>query len=833
MWWFIQRIALRRAARTPLRSLMLLCSVALTVSLSVAIFHASQASIESFEKSSVSLGPQADIFLAKQSGYLTPQEYRPVAKELGEAFTIFPVIELPIVLKRGEQMIHLLISGIDGFAYLSKHTTDGFADTAVKGLFVTQKLADRYSIEPGSLVSIFYDDKIRKVLIAGILTSAEHNLPESAVLGDLLFVHNLLGGQPLSTLGLTSYVSETKAEAVLANVRRRYPSFVFYTTADKRQQARNLINAFRTNLYILLLIIVAVMVGAVFGAAQLSVLSVARELSILELLGLSKRDGAVIALSETILVGSLGAVCGGLMGIPVSRFIARGLLGTAEAFYLPHRATVLGEMGWQVQTVAMLLGILGTCAGAFLPLFRARKDSLSISFHGGFLQAEENLLLTRKRCLLSILSIGISIFFVYSTYFLKQLGIAYSAIGVILVTLAILSPYGMLLFAYVLRRVAIEKGVSGLLAWGYVQTWQRVSALSARLLAVTTALLCGLGILLTSFEQTLEDWVAVKFQADIFIRPLATGTLDQPAYLSPEVVERVENIFPYAYFYKTSNINVEIEGQYLALVGSTYNSDRGKKFYVFLEGGIPAVGESVVLLSESAARKLEKQVEDSILLHGETLRIAGVYRDFTTERGEITVSLEVFQKFTGILGMKSLSISLNNSRTPGEAAQMVREELKDAGVRIATNGELRTLIRSLFRETFSITMVVRVVATALCIAAFLLAIIQQVIERRTEIGNLLKIGVSPAQFSGAVALESMVTAVPAALLGCVGGVVLAYILVAFINPLTFGWSLVFHLRISEIISPFLIVCFSTIIAGAGTVFVGVTLGAEKLVVTED
>lgn len=813
--WLLRLISLRRAVRSPLRSLLLFLSVALTVCLFVAVFHSSRSAIDSFEQTSSRLTQGADIELRARTGYLTPEVYQKLVRDLSENFTVIPLVELPFVLEGEKGSYPLLITGADVFQVLPRDIVQEQRELLRYGVYVTRAFARRLGLKKGDRIPIAYHDKRESLVLLDFADQEENDLAETTVLADVMLVHRLLGYEGLTSLNFRRRDHSLQGvDQIIRRLESEHPDLIVASSSERRDQAESLVSAFRTNLLVMLGITLVVMLGAVYGAAQLSALSLFQEISVLRSLGLSKVGAFLLLGGETILVGVSGALSGALLGGPVSRLIAEMILGTAQAFYLPHQATALLPARWDVQVVAVLIGSFGIAAGALLPLITRSQQLDAAVADAGQSDPEtgrsaNSWILIGCGVVAGVLSVSAS----YQASLSQSLSLAYTSCLLMFIALVFAVPPTTRLITQLLRRPGVSyAGVPGLIAWGYVESWQRVGRVSASLLTLAVALLCGLGILLRSFEHTLEEWVEVRFHADLFVRPRATGTLHHPALLSPETVEKVQSLVSEARFLKITRSNEEIEGQYVSLVGA----DGVEGYYSFLSGGTSPLA-STALLSESASRHLRKTVGDTVEVRGNQYKVSGVYRDFTTERGEVVVPLTTFQRITRVYGIESLSIDLPKDVDPLTVEGPLRQTLESQAVRVASNRELKSLIRRLFKETFAITFIVRIAVALLCVAAFLLAVIQRAFERRADIGNLLRLGVSPLQFAISSLLEAGLLLIPGVLLGTVGGVYLAMLLVELINPLSFGWSLTFVVQKMDLLVPSLILGVATL--GAGFVLV--------------
>jgi putative ABC transport system permease protein len=108
---------------------------------------------------------------------------------------------------------------------------------------------------------------------------------------------------------------------------------------------------------------------------------------------------------------------------------------------------------------------------------------------------------------------------------------------------------------------------------------------------------------------------------------------------------------------------------------------------------------------------------------------------------------------------------------------------------VISNGELRREILTIFDRTFVLTYVLEAIAVLVAVLGIVNTLVTAVLERRRELATLQAIGASRTQIERLVQWEAIYLGAIGALLGVVGGLALAWILIAVINKQSFGWTI--------------------------------------------
>jgi len=204
-------------------------------------------------------------------------------------------------------------------------------------------------------------------------------------------------------------------------------------------------------------------------------------------------------------------------------------------------------------------------------------------------------------------------------------------------------------------------------------------------------------------------------------------------------------------------------------------------------------GQDVVIVTESFARKHGTREGDVIRVAtpaGEAgFRVAGIYYDYTSDRGLIMMDRPVFDRWWRDSGVNSVAVYLKPGADIGAAAERARKSWAGQGLIVYTNAALRERILTVFDQTFAVTGILKVIAVLVAIVGIFLALTALVIEREREIGVLRALGASRGQVRALLLSEAALLGMVSSVLGLAAGMSLATVLTWVVNKAFFGWTI--------------------------------------------
>lgn len=796
----LARSSLRRMRQRWLSSLLLVVGVGLASAVFIAVLYSSYASVRSFERSTNLLGQAEAIQLRSRSGDFAEAILEPFLVSVPDSVGIAASLEsTATVIDREGRERSLTLLGLGLVAAPSDGSGDLPHISPVGTAMLSQAGFARYGLPVGDALTLRIGTQERtfptRLYDGESLVAA---LSETSALSDLGSVQRIAGKRGRLSSVLFTVNDPAVREKLISDLRRfveeseRSGTLLAVQTEEaRRSTTERLLSAFRSNIFIMVAMTFLVCVLTIFNAAHLSTLSAQQDYRVLRTLGVSRALIFSSVLMESLTIGVLGVAAGLSVGRPLTSAVSALFLGTVQELYLGNAVfPALGLMaGARLYLLAALAGLSACCVGALYPAWKASRLSGGFSRGGLAVPPRLNLKLLFLAGLIVASSAALCVW-----QSLSLGSVALSHLSALLILLA------LFLFSAPLLTLSTASPARALLrrarACGLVALSNTLSSLGSHSFTVgvgasAVSLLIALSVMVGSFRSTLHDWVNYTFRADVYVRPQEKGDLYAPTAIPESIVSALaalpdsQAISPYSFF------SSEVRGVLLSIAGADLELGSQRGVYHVLAGelDLPSLqrGESV-LLTETASRKLKCSLGDSISFEGHSARVVAIYQDFSSERGTILIDRAVFKRWFPQVGVATLGLYLRPSSDAAAVRQTLLSRLSTAHLSITLNSDLRTLVFTIFDETFKITALMRLIVILICGLGFVVTILQLMQERQRELKTLFTLGMSWPNIRLSIIIEALVLAVPSILLGSVGGVALALLLIDVINPISFGWS---------------------------------------------
>ena len=302
-----------------------------------------------------------------------------------------------------------------------------------------------------------------------------------------------------------------------------------------------------------------------------------------------------------------------------------------------------------------------------------------------------------------------------------------------------------------------------------------------------------------SFRATLQNWLEVTLQADLYLagsagnarglttRPLPEGLPERiaalPAVSSVSTYRRVEIPSP----------SGPLQLHAVSLAPEAFRIFRFKSGDAAEIWPAFARGEGVIV-SEPFAYRLGLERGDPLELATDSgpleLPILGIHYDYASDRGVVLIARAAYEKHFRDRAVMSLGVFLKPGADPAAARAAIETLVagNDALV-LLSNRDLRQTSIAIFDRTFAITRVLRLLAVLVAFLGIVSALLALQLERAKELATLRALGLTPRQLFAEVMLETGVLGTIAGLLALPLGGLLASLLVHVINQRSFGWTL--------------------------------------------
>ena len=824
--WLSHRLVIRNFKKELGRTLLALLSVALGVSVFLAIRLANRSAISSFTSFTRGVGQGSDYVLRSPVGPIDEDILAPL-NSIRSSVWMRPVLEGSFSLKSSLESFQLLgtdLVGLNGEIEDESETdlrsNRPEADTGASalsfyeslqnpnGVLVTQAFSDSTGLRKGSAIEGFIDEKPVTLVITGILQDQVNRpaLERNLFVMDLPALQALLG-RPKQLdridIGIRSYVQPAEAERLLQS---SLPKSLILEPAEQRASSgRTMSAAFRFNLTILSLIALAVGGYLLFQSFD-STVNRRRDLwATLVALGCPPVRIQSLVLLESFILGSLGSFLGIGLGWLLAQGAVRGVSQTLDALYGASAARQAnfywGEVGF-----AFVLG-LGTCLlAAWIP---ARRASISSPIQ--FLSRGSE---TQPIRWTRVFGIGSAIFiFGLAVAYLPSLppGVAWHAY---------LGSFSIILGGSLVAVGCMP--LFGLIGKISQTWWLKLSlrplsrptgrhAFASAALAVAIGMTVGMGIMVKSFEGTVQAWIGTSLHADLYIAPIGAVGAASKHRLDPKTADAIEQDMAVEAADRFQILPIDINGSSSFIGAGDLAVELSRRTMMMVEGGdTKAIFKDIIerdvskpgaIISETFSRRFGVRLNQDLLIPtpsgAKKLEVLGIFADYGNERGSIIMHRPVFVDWFKDDRSASLAVYLK----PGSQVDVEAKRLADIypGLQVRSNRSLREEVSRIFNQTFAITYALEIIGCIVAVIGLVQALLGLALKRRNEIWSLRSLGATERDISWILIIEGLGIALSGLAAGTLLGLALSRILVDILNPQVFGWTLKFVLPWSYIL----------------------------------
>jgi len=817
------------ALQRPFRALLSIAGVALGVLASVGIGTANIQVLRSFEQAVTTVAGPATLEIAGRDLGVDESAITAVRAVEG-VVSAAPVIEESVVVAQGEPRGQALqILGLD---LLAEVGTRGFqipqADAGVEleallapdALYLGRQVAADWNLGVGSVVEVMAGGRLVRLRVAGLI----HNQAARSSLWDRLAIMDIAAAQLLfQSIGRLDRIElvttpDRPLDDIVASVRAVLPPhLVVQRPAQRTKQVENMVWAFQLNLSVMSWVGLLVGTFLIYNTIAFAVAQRRREIGIYRALGMTERRVAGLFLVEAGLLGLLGGLLGGFGGVWLAGSLVSLVSRTVSDLYAPVVSGGLTLSMDMLTFVAVakgvLLGTLVSMVGALGPSVEAGRTVTVRALAPGDYESTHQL----KAGLCGWISLVLLVLAGLCSL-MSPVGdlplFGYLATICLLGALSCLAP--LCIQALGMRRPRQESktmmlGASGgslrFIAADQAARHPGRNAVTVSALMVGLSIMIGVAVMVRSFRDTVEVWVDETVMADLIVAPqswLQGKQAGQASRALPgtwgSTLSAIDGI---AAVDTLRDVYVDVAGQPVALVSRDLRLHAQRSRYLMIHGDsteilLRAAETGGVLLSEVLANRLRLREGDKVSITTPTgpaaVSVEGIFYDYATDGGKMVMDRTWYQREWHDDRVTVFSIYL----AAGADAEHVRQSIMTHvagldGVTITPlvirNHELRQEILEIFDRSFVLTYVLEAIAVLVAMLGIVNTLVTAVLERRREFATLRAIGASTRQVERLVLWEAAYLGLIGAVLGVVGGLLLALVLIHVINKQSFGWTI--------------------------------------------
>lgn len=790
----------------PVRALVAIAAIAVGVAMGFAIHLINAAAFNEFSAAVKSLSGQADIQVQGREPWFDEAVYPRLANHPDVA-TASPVLEVQAGVPGVEGALRIV--GIDVLRAGSispdligvtapGRVTDVLADDAV---FLSAASAAWLNKQRGDTLLLRAGTRDTKLRVAGPVQRARAGQRLAVMdIGALQWRFEKLGQLSRVDLVLREGVDRAAFARTLAlDLDASWPGrFTVGQPGDADQESRtaNMSRAYRVNLTVLAL--VALFTGAflVFSTQALSVMRRRSQFALLRVLGLERGQ----LLRQVLLEGGSLGVLGALLGTGAGYALAASALhffggDLGAGYFTGIRPQVAFTPGAALVFFALGLGV--AMLGCLAPAWEAARARPAVAIKSGADEAP----LTRLARLwppLGCLLLAGLLSFAPPLFELPLFG--YLAIALLLVGgIGLMPRLAAHAFRALERALGPRLGQTPVLALSLARLANAPGQASIALggILASFSLMVAMGIMVSSFRVSVDDWMGHILPADLYVRTVdagGTGFLDpaqQRAIAALPQVERVQ-------FLRTRRVTLSAERAPIVVIARDINAaDPARLLYLVGRSAPIPAGSRPAWVSEAMLDLYGARVGALLRLPlggaDADFFVAGVWRDYANQGGSVVVRLNDYRALTGEQVVTDAALWSRRADGVPRLEEAVRALPFGAALTLARPGDIRAASLKIFDRSFAVTYLLEAIAIGIGLSGIAASFSAQTLARAREFGMLRHVGVTRRQVLQLLAFEGALLTTLGVGAGFALGLVISLILVYVVNPQSFHWTMGLHL----------------------------------------
>jgi putative ABC transport system permease protein len=770
-------------AQNKTRSALSVLAIALGVALGYAVQLITGAAVNELALGVQFLSGDADLQVrGPRSGF--DEAVYPELARLAEVAVASPVVEVDAKLAdRGDV---LKVIGIDAFRAaavqpgLIADAGDRLDHLRPDMLFLSAAAARSLGVDTGDTLSFQVALRAVPLSVAGLV---------SADAQQRFAVMDIAGAQAnFDRLGKITRVDlrlrpGVDIDALRERLQARLPAGLAVQRPETGVAAsESLSRSYRVNLNVLAL--VALFTGGllVFSTQALAIVRRRSQLALLRVLGVTRKQLAMLLVVEGAIVGIVGSALGLALGFVLAQAAVRIIGADLGAGYFRGVAPMLSPAPLALM-LFFGLGVLTAMLASLVPALEAARSPPAPALKAG----DDERAFARLRPSwpgFVTLGIGAVVALLPPVAGLPLFG--YVAIALLLIGTLMLMPRVAVVLLAVLP---LPRGAPPRLALLQMRGAPGQVAVSLAAIVASVSLMVSMAIMVASFRISLDTWLERVLPADLYMRAGAGGdsaymTADDQAHIAAlPGVRRAE-------FLREQLLLLDAGRPRVYLLARTIDAANLSRQLQLVRGPVavaagappPAwVNEAMVDLYGFTPGKV---IELPIAGKPAAFTVAGVWRDYARPHGAVVIERERYVALTGDRSATNGALWVAPGTNPEELSRaIVRDVPGGARLEIAEPGEIREF--SLKALTYALELAAVVIGLFGLSSSFGAL----VLSRRREFGMLRHIGMTRRQIGSMLAAEGVTITGIGLSAGFALGWLISLVLIHVVNRQSFHWSM--------------------------------------------
>ncbi|MEP6994269.1 MAG: FtsX-like permease family protein [Acidobacteriota bacterium] len=832
-WLIFRALITGPARRRPARVVLPIAGVAIGVAAGAAIHHANRSVTASFAEAASAVSGRTDFVVTGIAGVRL--EDLGALAFLWRLGSFAPAVTGTAVVDDGSQEV-VQVLGIDWGGDAAVRDLRLIAPSAMASraslldrdaVFVAVPFAARHRLSVGNPLRILAGGTPQRVTVGGILelSGVARAWGGDILVTDLFTAQRLLGKRGrVDRVDIVLDPGVSRPETAREIVRRLPAGLTLEPPGRAAATANRMVRAFRFNLNALGSLTLLVGVFLIANAVSIAVLRRRPEIATLRAVGAGRGSIFAAFLVEGLAIGVAGTALGEWLGLFASRGALAAVAGTVSQIYLPT-ARISGASYGGAMALTAALGVAASLAATLVPAWEATRVEPSSAMRPGSIEA-----VVRRRTGWRALGAVIALCAALAASRAPAVDgfplFGFAAVVLVVAALALAAPLlvraGAAWPRWMLGR---SLNAEGRLAAGFFGGAAARNGIAVTALAMALGMTLAMIVTVASIRETVRVWVASTLRSDLWIKADAGGRSgivgDLPEDILPFLrnLDGVAGVDPFR-----ARETVDAQGRPFTLASGDFEVMARAGGVPLLDGrdtrrvALAARQDGEVLISEPFARRFGASRGAAVTLDTpagrRAFRVAGVYRDYSNDRGTVVMDRALYLKLFADTRITSLAVLAAREQ---DASALRRRILTAArgryAVHISTNRELRREVLVIFDRTFAVTRALEGIAIAVAVLGIANALVASAVERRRSFGLLRAIGASGTQILRAILWEALLTGLTGTFAAFLAGAAFAWLLLGVINPQSFGWTVALRIPTGTLCGAAGLVLATSMLAG--------------------
>jgi putative ABC transport system permease protein len=660
-------------------------------------------------------------------------------------------------------------------------------------ILVSQPFLERNRIAVGDSIGLIVGARPVRAWVLGALPERVGDIPvpDNLAIADFATAQELAGRDDATRIDLI-----LDDAAVVDRVREALPEGVgLQEPGGRSARLGEMVQALRSNLRALSYLALFVSLFLIYNAMLLGVLRRRRSIGLSRCLGAPRSAVLGAWILEGLGLGVIGTLIGLPLGVIGGGVALEGFRVTASGLYGHVEAGAL-QVGLDTVVKATVVGVLSALIAAAFPAAEAARTAPAHTSIRGEVEARAK----RLRMLVMLLTLPLLALAVILIRWPSESVLpGYLAAITLALALSLVTPavahFALGVITPFLRRFGLLPAIAA----RNIRASMSRTGVALAALAVALSMSVAMGTMVGAFRGQMVGWIEETVVADIYISPATAVVSRTDARLSDELVRELAQRPGVRATDTLRGLELEADGVLTFCAGIELGVYRLRTLPEVIDGPSPEefldrIEQGEAGITESLFRKTGRGAGDEIeLRYGEgvhRIRVAGVYRDYSSDRGAVFLDRRSFEAMFGEREPNGVALYLEDGTDADAYVDELQRDLSgEWSLLIRSNRSLRNEALDVFDKTFAVSRALEAIGIAVAAIGILGALLAMLLERRREIATLRALALTKAQVGRLLLMESMLIAFLAWLLALGLGSALAWILLRVINVRAFGWSL--------------------------------------------